>query len=79
MVVVDEWEKEQPRGEIKKEYGGHRKDEYTSYGFGRVALRGGEHFSFVLCCLRKKNRLKNIPICEMNFIILCVNALICFS
>ena len=48
MVVVDEWEKEQPRGEIKKEYGGHRKDEYTSYGFGRVALRGGEHFSFVV-------------------------------
>jgi hypothetical protein len=48
MVVVDEWEKEQPRGEIKKEYGGHREDEYTSYGFGRVALRGGEHFSFLL-------------------------------
>lgn len=48
MVVVDEWEKEQPRGEIKKEYGGHREDEYTSYGFGRIALRGGEHFSFVV-------------------------------
>ena len=48
MVVVDEWEKEQPRGEIKKEYGGHREDEYTSYGFGRVALRGCEHFSFVV-------------------------------
>jgi hypothetical protein len=47
MVVVDEWEKEQPRGEIKKEYGGHREDEYTSYGFGRVALRGGEHFSLL--------------------------------
>ena len=76
MVVVDEWEKEQPRGEIKKEYGGHREDEYTSYGFGRVALRGGEHFSFLLS--EEKNRF-NIPICEMNFIILCVNARICFS
>ena len=54
MVVVDEWEKEQPRGEIKKEYGGHREDEYTSYGFGRVALRGGEHFSFVCLLFEEK-------------------------
>ena len=64
MVVVDEWEKEQPRGEIKKEYGGHREDEYTSYGFGRVAFRGGEHFSFSFCRVRKKFRF-NIPIYRM--------------
>lgn len=58
MVVVDEWEKEQPRGEIKKEYGGHIEDEHTSYGFGRVALRGGEHFSFVVFVVSgKKNVL----------------------
>ena len=54
MVVVDEWKKEQPCGEIKKEYGGHREDEYTSYGFGRVALRGGEHFSFVVLLSEEK-------------------------
>ena len=32
-----------------------------------------------VCCLRKNIFRFNIPICEMNFIILCVNALICFS
>ena len=76
MVVVDEWEKEQPRGEIKKEYGGHREDEYTSYGFGRVALRGGEHFSLVCFCFCVRKKFVLYTSIQDVFIIL---ALICFS